>query len=38
MEPMNCTAHLRKDGCEIWVGSQAMTRVQAAAAKTPAVR
>jgi isoquinoline 1-oxidoreductase subunit beta len=34
MEPMNCTVHLRKDGCEIWVGSQAMARVQAAAAKT----
>jgi isoquinoline 1-oxidoreductase beta subunit len=23
MEPMNCTVHVRKDGCEIWVGSQA---------------
>jgi isoquinoline 1-oxidoreductase beta subunit len=34
MEPMNCTVHLRNDGCEIWVGSQAMARVQAAAAKT----
>jgi isoquinoline 1-oxidoreductase beta subunit len=34
MEPMNCTVHVRKDGCEIWVGSQAMARVQAAAAKT----
>src|SRR6516164_8121684 len=34
MEPMNCTVHLRKDGCEIWLGSQAMARVQAAAAKT----
>ena len=34
MEPMNCTAHVRKDGCEIWVGSQALARVQAAAAKT----
>jgi isoquinoline 1-oxidoreductase beta subunit len=34
MEPMNCTVHARKDGCEIWVGSQAMTRVQAFAAKT----
>src|SRR5262245_8408780 len=33
MEPMNCTVHLRKDGCEIWVGSQAMAWVQAAAAK-----
>jgi isoquinoline 1-oxidoreductase subunit beta len=34
MEPMNCTVHVRNDGCEIWVGSQAMARVQAAAAKT----
>ena len=34
MEPMNCTVHVRKDGCEIWVGSQAIARVQAAAAKT----
>ena len=33
MEPMNCTVHLRKDGCEIWIGSQAMARVQAMAAK-----
>jgi len=34
MEPMNCTVHVRKDGCEIWVGTQAVARVQAAAAKT----
>jgi isoquinoline 1-oxidoreductase beta subunit len=34
MEPMNCTVHVRKDSCEIWVGSQAMARVRAAAAKT----
>jgi isoquinoline 1-oxidoreductase beta subunit len=33
MEPMNCTVHLRQDGCEIWVGTQAIARVQAAAAK-----
>ena len=33
MEPMNCTVNLRDNGCEIWVGSQAMERVQAAAAK-----
>ena len=33
MEPMNCTAHVRKDGCEIWVGTQALARAQAAAAK-----
>src|SRR4030081_820083 len=34
MEPMNCTAHVRKDGCEVWVGSQVLARAQAAAAKT----
>jgi isoquinoline 1-oxidoreductase subunit beta len=34
LEPMNCTVHVRKDGCEIWVGSQALARVHAAAAKT----
>jgi len=34
MEPMNCTVHVRPDGCEVWVGSQAVARVQAAAAKT----
>ena len=34
MEPMNCTVHVRKDACEVWVGSQVIGRVQAAAAKT----
>jgi isoquinoline 1-oxidoreductase beta subunit len=34
MEPMNCTVHVRKDGCEVWVGNQAIARTQAAAAKT----
>src|SRR5271163_3889492 len=34
MEPMNCTVHLRKDGCDVWVGSQVVARAQAAAAKT----
>jgi isoquinoline 1-oxidoreductase beta subunit len=34
MEPMNCTVHVQKDGCEIWVGTQALARAQAAAAKT----
>ena len=34
MEPMNCTVHVRKDGCEVWVGSQVMARAQAAAATT----
>ena len=34
MEPMNCTAHVRQDSCEVWVGTQVMARVQEAAAKT----
>jgi isoquinoline 1-oxidoreductase beta subunit len=33
MEPMNCTAHVRKDGCDVWVGTQAPVRAQEAAAK-----
>ena len=33
MEPMNCTVHVRKDDCEVWVGTQALARAQAAAAK-----
>ncbi len=34
MEPMNCTVHVRKDACEVWVGTQVIARAQAAAAKT----
>jgi isoquinoline 1-oxidoreductase subunit beta len=34
MEPMNCTVHVREDGCEVWVGNQVLGRAQAAAAKT----
>jgi isoquinoline 1-oxidoreductase beta subunit len=33
MEPMNCTVHLRPGSCEVWIGTQVMARVQAAAAK-----
>jgi isoquinoline 1-oxidoreductase subunit beta len=33
MEPMNCTVHLRKDGCEVWVGTQVLARAQAIAAQ-----
>ena len=33
MEPMNCTVHMRWDACEIWIGSQAIARVQAMAAE-----
>jgi isoquinoline 1-oxidoreductase beta subunit len=37
MEPMNCTVHVRNDGCEVWVGSQVLARAQAIAAKTAGV-
>ncbi len=33
MEPMNCTVHVRKDGCDVWVGTQVQTAAQAAAAQ-----
>jgi isoquinoline 1-oxidoreductase beta subunit len=33
LEPMNCTVHVRRDECEIWIGSQAVARVQSMAAK-----
>jgi len=33
MEPMNCTVHVRKDGCDVWVGTQVAARAQRAAAK-----
>ena len=29
MEPMNCTVHVTKDSCEIWVGNQVVSRAQA---------
>jgi isoquinoline 1-oxidoreductase beta subunit len=34
MEPMNCTVDVRKDSCELWVGTQVIARAQATAAKT----
>jgi len=33
MEPMNCTVHVRPDGCDVWVGTQVCSRAQAIAAK-----
>jgi isoquinoline 1-oxidoreductase beta subunit len=33
MEPMNCTAHVRKDSCDLWVGTQAPTLTQAVIAR-----
>jgi isoquinoline 1-oxidoreductase beta subunit len=38
LEPMNCTVHVGPDRCEIWVGSQAIGRVQTAAAETAGLR
>jgi isoquinoline 1-oxidoreductase beta subunit len=32
MEPMNCTVHVSKDGCDVWVGTQVITRAQATVA------
>ncbi|MCV9966425.1 molybdopterin-dependent oxidoreductase [Pararhizobium sp. BT-229] len=32
MEPMNCTLHVRSDGCDVWVGTQIMSRTRQAAA------
>src|SRR5437773_3790870 len=26
LEPMNCTVHVRKDSCEVWTGSQTLSR------------
>jgi isoquinoline 1-oxidoreductase beta subunit len=33
MEPLNCTAHVTPDGCEIWIGTQVISRVQSEVAK-----
>jgi isoquinoline 1-oxidoreductase beta subunit len=33
MEPMNCTVLCKPDSCEIWIGTQVMTRVQQTVAK-----
>jgi len=33
MEPINCTVHVRPDGCDVWVGTQVQARTQAIAAK-----
>jgi len=36
MEPMNCTVHLQKDRCDIWVGTQAPTITQSRWSNSPA--
>src|SRR5437660_3680144 len=33
LEPVNCTVHVRPDGCDLWLGTQVPTFTQAAAAK-----
>jgi isoquinoline 1-oxidoreductase subunit beta len=33
MEPLNCTVHVTPGGCEVWTGTQVLTRVQEDAAK-----
>jgi isoquinoline 1-oxidoreductase beta subunit len=33
LEPMNCTVHVRQSDCEIWVGTQVLSRAQAVAAE-----
>jgi isoquinoline 1-oxidoreductase beta subunit len=33
MEPMNCTVHLQKDRCDVWVGTQAMALTQSLVAE-----
>jgi isoquinoline 1-oxidoreductase beta subunit len=33
MEPLNCTVHVTPATCEVWVGSQVLSRAQAIAAK-----
>ncbi|HVJ44336.1 MAG TPA: xanthine dehydrogenase family protein molybdopterin-binding subunit [Dongiaceae bacterium] len=38
MEPLNCTVHVRKDGCDIWVGSQVVSRAQATAVEVTGLK
>src|SRR5580704_15443698 len=33
MEPLNCTVQLKSDSCEIWLGTQVISRVQGTVAK-----
>ena len=33
MEPLNCTVHVRADGCEVWTSSQVLSRARATAAE-----
>src|SRR5262249_4700806 len=38
MEPLNCVAHVRPDGCEIWASTQYQTWSRDAAAKVAGVK
>jgi len=38
MEPMNCTADVRADGCDVYVGTQAQQLAQAAAAQAAGLK
>ena len=38
MEPVNCVAHVRDDGCDIWTGTQAQTSAQDIAAEISGLR
>jgi isoquinoline 1-oxidoreductase beta subunit len=38
MEPMNCTAHVRPDGCDVWAPTQAQSEAQQAAARAAGLR
>jgi isoquinoline 1-oxidoreductase beta subunit len=37
LEPMNCTVRLTPGACEVWIGTQVMTRVQSEVAKAAGV-
>ena len=38
MEPMNCTAHVRADGCDVWAPTQFQTFAQNAAVKVTGLK
>ncbi|HMA87966.1 MAG TPA: molybdopterin cofactor-binding domain-containing protein [Burkholderiales bacterium] len=37
IEPMNCVAEVRRDGCDVWVGTQHQAETQAVAARVAGV-
>jgi len=38
MEPMNCTVHVRPDGCDVWAGTQVASRAHATAVQVTGLR